>query len=136
MTDDLIAWLNAQLDEDERRAEWAATLIDGKWDSWQVVAQQLFACCDTVPRIDRVGQHLMHTSDPARVLREAAAKRSIIEAAEEASGLDAQVDGEFRVGSRDPVAEPYIGDIILRALAAVYSDRPGYREEWTPATRG
>jgi hypothetical protein len=36
MSNDLISWLNAQLDEDERRAKWAATVIDGKWDSWEV----------------------------------------------------------------------------------------------------
>lgn len=76
---DLIAKIGAAIDEDERRAKWAATVIEGRWDSWEVVAQQLFACCDTVIRIDRVGQHLMHTADPARVLRQAAAHRKILE---------------------------------------------------------
>jgi hypothetical protein len=67
---------------------------------------------------------------PARVLAECAAKRAIIEQAEEATGLDMSVDNDRRVGSRDMDAEPYCGDVILSALAALYKDHPDYRQEW------
>lgn len=76
-----------------------------------------------------VSRHIVNWS-PARVLAECEAKRRVIDTAEEASGLDLQVDGEFRVGQRDEVAEPYIGGVILRALAAVYADHRDYDEGW------
>lgn len=57
---------------------------------------------------------------PAHVLRTVAAHRRLIDLAEEASSLDAQVDLNVRVGSRDEVEEPYLGDLILRELAAIY----------------
>jgi hypothetical protein len=70
--------------------------------------------------------------DPARVLAECEARRRIVEFADEATSLDMQVDGEFRIGSRDESDEPYIGDSIMRALALPYADSEGYREEWRP----
>lgn len=70
--------------------------------------------------------------DPARVLAECEAKRRIIELADEATGLDMQVDSEFRVAIRDETAQPYVGDSILRALALPYAVHPDYREEWRP----
>jgi hypothetical protein len=68
--------------------------------------------------------------NPARVLAECEAKRRIIDLAEEASGFDMAVDNDRRVGPRDMVEEPYIGDQILRALAQPYRDHPDWREEW------
>jgi hypothetical protein len=64
------------------------------------------------------------------LLAECEAKRRIIELAPDATGLDAQVDSEFRVGWRDTATEPYIGDVILRALALPYADHPDFRDEW------
>jgi hypothetical protein len=69
-------------------------------------------------------------NDPAYVLADIAAKRAIVELAEDATGLDAQVDSEFRVGRRDEVAEPYVGDLILRALAQPYAEHPDYDPAW------
>lgn len=69
---------------------------------------------------------------PDKLLGDIAAKRLIMELADEASGLDMQVDGEFRVGTRDMTAEPFIGDLILQQLALRYSHLKGYREEWRP----
>lgn len=68
---------------------------------------------------------------PARVLAECAAKRTIIEQAEEATGLDMSVDNDRRVASRDMDVEPYCGDVILASLAAVYADHPDYQQEWS-----
>jgi hypothetical protein len=67
---------------------------------------------------------------PARVLAECAAKRAIIEQADEATGLDMSVDNDRLVGIRDMAKEPYCGDLILRSLAAVYSDHPDYDPAW------
>jgi hypothetical protein len=65
-----------------------------------------------------------------RILAECEAKRRIVELANEASGLDMSVDLDRRVGTRDTVAEPYVGDLILRALALPYADHADYRDEW------
>jgi hypothetical protein len=64
--------------------------------------------------------------DPARVLAECAAKRRIVELADDATGLDMQVDSEFAAESRNEVTSPYLGDVILRALAMPYADHADY----------
>lgn len=73
-----------------------------------VARSQSFANWDALEAdaIDTGGYLL--TISPARVLRECAAKRAIIEAAEESSG-----------------ALSY-----LNPLAAIYSDRPDHQEGW------
>jgi hypothetical protein len=76
------------------------------------------------------GKHIAR-HDPARVLREVAAKRAIMELADEATGLDLTVDNDRRVEPRDEADEPYVGDLILRQLAAVYSDHPDYNSKWS-----
>jgi hypothetical protein len=65
-----------------------------------------------------------------KILAECAAKRAVIEQADEATGLDMSVDNDRLVGTRDMAKEPYCGDLILRSLAAVYSDHPDYQPEW------
>jgi hypothetical protein len=72
-------FLLARYDEAQRRAELAQQVIAGGWDCWEVVAQQLHACCDTVPMVGRVGQMLQLDADPARVLADLAAKRRRLE---------------------------------------------------------
>lgn len=67
---------------------------------------------------------------PARVLAECKAKRAIVEMADEATGLDMQVDSEFRIGPRDEVEEPYLGDAILRALVQPYADHEDFDAGW------
>lgn len=158
MTDDLIAWLRAQLDDDERVARAAAaggrwsyskgdsvgawTLYDEHWSiaSMTVYDTEAYNYSERMPAVrhpgyidpDAIGGH-MALHDPTRVLAEVDAKRRILDqVVDEATGLDMQVDGEFRVGSRDDVAEPYLGDVLTRLLALPYADRPGYREEWRP----
>lgn len=105
-------FLKARIDEDE------ATVVAAAGSSWVTVI------------IDRSTSKHVVIHDPARILREVAAKRAIIEAADEATGYDMSVDLDRRVGSRNMVDEPYVGDVILRALAAVHSDHPDYRTEW------
>lgn len=70
---------------------------------------------------------LIALHNPAREAREVAAKRAILDAAEEASVLDIQVEQEFGTGGR---TEPYVGDVILRALASVWIDHPDFDPAW------
>lgn len=73
-----------------------------------------------------VGQHIaLH--DPAHVLRTVAAHRKILAYAERADQLEVAVDDAFRVGPRDEETNPYLGDLILAALASIYF--PGERDE-------
>ncbi|WP_148310199.1 DUF6221 family protein [Nocardia otitidiscaviarum] len=75
---------------------------------------------------DHIARH-----DPARVLRQCAALRAIVgELADEADGLDAQVDGEFRVSARDLEKEPLVGDLIRRHVAAIWSTHADYDPSW------
>lgn len=126
---DLVEFLRARLDEDEAAARRA------KPGPWTQDGGSIYAGHPTEEVVDWVyddsWEHIAR-HDPARVLAEVEAKRRIVELADEASGLDAVVDGEFRVGSRDPVAEPYIGDLILRHLAAPYAGHPDYDARWRP----
>lgn len=55
--------------------------------------------------------------DPARVLREVAAKRGLVELALYANWVD---------------SVRLIGDSILTEIAMVYSDHPDFNEEWGP----
>jgi len=72
---------------------------------------------------------------PARVLAQCKAHRAIVELADDATGLDMSVDNDRLVGRRDEVQEPYLGDIILRALAAIWSDHKDWREDWSAQVR-
>jgi hypothetical protein len=137
----LVAWLRAQLDEDERVA-WAALHPDavqpGTWSADQYaddperrhvsedkaghywsVAHEVLA-----PIADHIARH-----DPARVLRDVAAKRAIVDEAALAFGATA-VDDEVR-DHVESVRQLWELD-VLRPLASAYADRPGYREEWAP----
>lgn len=150
---DIVEFLRARLDEDEAAAK-AARGDDGRighsfevredWGRWALLCR--YGSLDVVDEdgnqvtFDQeglsdsvaspaIGEHIAR-HDPARVLREVEAKRLIVKQAEEATGLDMQIDGEFRVGGRDEVAEPYCGDVILRALASVYADHEDFQSEW------
>lgn len=77
------------------------------------------------------GGHIVRW-DPARVLAEVDAKRRILDLADDISGLDMSVDLDRRVGTRDMVAEPYAGEVLIKLLALPYAGRDGYREDWRP----
>lgn len=69
---------------------------------------------------------------PARVLAECEAKRRVIEQAGEATSDRYSVIGEFCVGREETqeAMDTDPGDLILRALAAVYRDHPDYNPAW------
>lgn len=124
---DLVQWLTAQLDEDERIAR-AAT--PGPWEQtparpgtlasaeyWHVVD------CSETPAARENAEHIA-AWDPARVLREIEAKRRIIDQHERYAA-----ERRRMMGGWDPQSDD---SPILAALAAVYADRPNYRKEWRP----
>jgi hypothetical protein len=75
---------------------------------------------------DQWSEPLMWLTGEDRMLREVAAKRAIIPLAD--------VAGQFELGFGDEPRALTVGDQILRALAAIYSDHPDYRQEWAPVS--
>ncbi|MFM9542297.1 DUF6221 family protein [Streptomyces turgidiscabies] len=129
--DDLVQWLRAQLDEDERIARAACEGAEGRWhplgnqhggsvagdhDGYHV------ACDEGYPTVEQATHIAEH--DPARVLREIDAKRQIIEQHERYAA-----ERRRMMAGWDPQSDD---SPILAALASVYADRPGYRAEWKP----
>ena len=115
---DLMAWLRAQMDADERPALAAAARYvapDGQayWPLPSVRAR--FRDADDGIR---AGLELIASHDPARVLRQVAAMRAIVDACEYT--LDYEDYGW-------PLARD-----VLRHLATMYADRDGYQPEWAP----
>lgn len=130
--DDLITFLRAQLDEDERIARAADP---GPWKSESLgrhdQAAIKLAALTSLIQFDgsRAAANGMHVSrhDPARVLREIQAKRGIATryefACREAAALDiGEEEREKRVASAAAF------QLCVLLLAAVYEDRSGYAE--------
>lgn len=123
--DELVRWLTACLDEDERIAK-AAT--PGPWEqagerSEWVSSDEYWAvadCSGAEPARENA-QHIA-AHDPARVLREIDAKRDLL---------------VFAKGIHDHHATFTTGvyarlEKTLRLFALAYAGRVGYREEWRP----
>jgi hypothetical protein len=105
---DLVGFLNARLD----------------WDEEELAHRWMQANTDTNALSDESWQQIR------RLERDVAAKRAIVRLADEANWLD--VDADRGARRRDLAQQPYVGDLILRHLAVVYSDHPDYRDEWRP----
>lgn len=96
---------------------WTASdgMVDGETDGlWDCEGSATL--CTTPEIADHIARH-----DPARVLAECAAKRAIV-ALLKPEDLRESWDGETFYASG-------IEDALL-ALAAVYANHPGYRQEW------
>jgi len=120
VTADLVAFLRARLDEDER----IARACDGHttFDGTGIVPGATARGPVMAVLPSHVATHIAR-HDPARVLAEVDAKRRIIDGLAEA--LDRHADyitGTFTV------------EDVLRLLALPYRDHPGYRPEWAPET--
>jgi hypothetical protein len=148
--DELVQWLRAQLDEDERIARAASWTDDAnawhaepspfgardsgqRWYVEDAMDDGVVSRVDPVASDDEgVARHIAE-HDPARVLLEIDAKRRIVECHEPwvAGNGDTicgrcgreHVDG--RPGGHFPCG-------TLRLLALPYADRTGYRDEWRP----
>lgn len=118
--DDLVAWLRAQIDEDEQVAQGllGATKIVGASPNFYGAGG---------PAADTYWAHF----DPARVLREVEADRAIIAAYEHIDGLLADAENPSHVRNELlSVRRAY--RVAIQHRAAARCDRPGYRDEWRP----
>ncbi|WP_063817094.1 DUF6221 family protein [Streptomyces hygroscopicus] len=131
MSDDLVTFLRARLDEDEQIARaafwdeqsdvWTARPPRASYERYTVVDYLDDGVVAVTPEnadADGVGQHIAR-HDPARVLAEVDAKRRI---------LHWHLDEECCSVCLDDVE----GCPLFRALAAPYADHPDYREAWRP----
>ncbi|MBM4482260.1 hypothetical protein GS443_02760 [Rhodococcus hoagii] len=126
---DLVEFLRARLDEDDQMAreagkratDWRSDGVGGggepiTWDDeggW--IGEHTIVYSEGWPE----GGEALHIArhDPARVLREVAAKRRILDLAGEISRSGAEfAEQDYRT--------------LTRSLAAVYSDHPDYQQEW------
>jgi hypothetical protein len=123
---DLVEFLRAALDEDERVARVAIAYEEEVDD-----APQYRHVVDYLGSI--LAAHIAR-HDPARMLAEVAAKRAIVEKAFEYAAI---IDGEWGCGHNSDQIER--GEcplkmpdklMLLRLLAQPYAGRPGWREEW------
>jgi hypothetical protein len=146
---DLVEFLRAALDEDERVARMAMGGSKGRWtmdfDRDMGVVFDDRQDVIVLDEDDPIENQLSHIArhDPARVLAEVAAKRAIVElhspTNEEEHGSPQGFLGGGRYGYIEPAcitcgtfdeyAVPWPCDTI-KALAQPYAGRPGWREEW------
>lgn len=132
--DELVRWLGEQLDADAATAEAAPP---GPWSmdgSGSIVAaDDTRVVCSVGGTIDGrvsrwpegpVVEHVL-AHDPARVLREINAKRELL------SRYKAMAADVLVMTGVESILSEY-RRVVLPNLAAGYSDRPGYREEWRP----
>jgi hypothetical protein len=127
--DDLVEWLRAQLDEDERIARaaggtwWAPPDLVGQvHDSGGVNIEAKLRSFAT-----HIAEH-----DPARVLREIDAKRRLVD---EFAQVGSQPDTpDRRASPRWKGDFGYLQGLAraVHLLASAYADRPGYRDDWRP----
>ncbi|MFE7535214.1 DUF6221 family protein [Streptomyces rhizosphaericola] len=114
MTDALVAFLRARLDDDEKVALAADPELS-----------HVFTRIATFdPEMAADERHIMR-QDPARTLREVEAKRRILRA--HAKWCEGRCEAKYPEGGFD--AAHYWS---IKALAAVYADHPDYLQEWRP----
>lgn len=139
--DDLVRWLGAQLDEDERIARgacwddqsdvWTARPPQGTYKQYErytvvdYLDDGVVAVTPENADDDGVGQHIAEW-DPARVLREIDAKRSLVAAYADALTVGPDVNGGYTRPIREAFARQARNFLIV--LAMPYSDRPGFAE--------
>lgn len=144
--DELITWLKAQIDADERAALAAnVKQNDPVWKAWPrvgstpryftvrsseamrpiAVVQDLAGDdeTDTVGILDgeAAAEHIAR-HDPGRVLRDVKVKRQIIDACDRILCLE----------HPDGYEADILAESTLRLLAAGYDTEPGYQEAWRP----
>ena len=145
MTDDLVAFLAARLDEDEAAARAAMGASDGIWGIRGNISPRAASTVVTARGEFETGSpdEALHIGfhDPARVLREVEAKRRItalhhpvFEDYVDGDGIER---GSYQCAEDEPPGSPdYWPCRTIRAIAAIYSDHPDYRQEWSEGTLG
>lgn len=123
MTADLVAFLRARLDEDERTA-------------WQLHAR---TCGHDATTVDAACDCDWHVG---RILADVAAKRAVLTAHEPRTQTTTHLQNDpgeyirtwYACPTCNPTQHPHIeeGCETLRLLAAVYATHPDYQEQWRP----
>lgn len=129
--DDLITWLREQINGDERGAQAALSGQADPENGWVESRTAGFAGVGIAPHVGHIHEDVQAAHvvrwNPARVLREVAAKRTIVRECEN------QAAWESTTGRKYPATTAWaLAVTTLRVLALPYSDRPGYREDWKP----
>jgi hypothetical protein len=160
--DDLVTWLRAQLDDDERAARAELTpaasisvsLGLSLWEARDVGGPEMPSVWEGTALIarDLADEHAQHIArwDPVRVLAEVDARRQILELHAGEHDCPKIMTGVYaddwpasaswgKAGEswRHATNEHFEGDRpcpTLRAQGLPYADRDGYREEWRPMT--
>lgn len=151
---DLVQWLQAELDEDERMARAAAEDtdergLDGAWryhgQRVETVSSRTVVALGSQNQMSPgVGRHIAE-HDPVRVLLELNAKRQLLAEYTKTVGRLEEI-AVLLSRLRDKDQDPYLTEVewasvvhrrdtlheVLRLLALPYADRPGYRQEWLP----
>lgn len=139
--DELVTFLNARYDEEERVAKAAlrhgvkyherspGTVDDGVWHTeGHRVEGIAITIYDEGGHTEEQAEHIaLH--DPARVLREVESKRRLLDESTGADWLPSNPGDdqpEYAYGYARALND------VVKMLALPYSDRPGYREEWRP----
>ncbi|MFG3173662.1 DUF6221 family protein [[Kitasatospora] papulosa] len=134
MTDAVVAFLQARLDDDERVARQAASRERGG-ASWRLEGASVRAG-DGAPVARHTwadeGIHIAH-QDPARTLREVEAKRHLLQLYETAAGRmdQAMLDADTAAYQEARTERQALRRALL-ANATVYADHPDYLPEWRP----
>ena len=124
MSTDLIAFLNARLDEDKAAAAKAQKKRRSPWRVIDSIRMRVISGSPNRDLVvaetpgDGIADHIAR-HDPARVLREVEAKRAMLAEL-------TRWPFDYRPECNDPIR------LFVRQLAAIYSDHPDYREEWKP----
>ena len=145
MTDDLAAFLRARLDEDEAAAN---ATTPGPWmagaERAHLVDNVVYGQSEWPDHIQQVcnvnyAQHKAGNAthiarhDPARALREVAAKRAILDGYEVTrQRYDSREEMGDLAADRHRAGEVFGLKFAVQVLGAVYSDHPDYRQEWAP----
>ncbi|MGQ5640781.1 MULTISPECIES: DUF6221 family protein [unclassified Streptomyces] len=130
--DELVVWLREQLDEDARIARAADA---GRWE-FRTLGRHDQAAIQTAGGLiqfdgSRASGNGVHTAvhNPACVLREIDAKRRLVARYVEHERLDRETFDAEGEHARSLVSLRAAYLDVVRELATVYADRPGYREE-------
>jgi hypothetical protein len=120
---DLVEFLRERLDEDDEAA------LDMHARDWTLTGRDIMTAGFVIAEAssDFTAHHIAR-HDPARVLREVAAKRAILAGHSTVTGWNwpDQSDGSVQMDYVEALRR------TLRHLAAVYSDHPDYDEAWRP----